>query len=163
MITGAYLYSLLRFDYQTGIFYWRVSRSNCIKIGDVAGALGVKGKYWQIRIDGKLYNAHVLAWLHTTGVYPTCKVDHKDGDGLNNKFNNLRLASDTQNAQNTKKRSDNTSGFKGVSWHNKLGQWRAVIVVNKKQIHLGTFWDIQDAVAAYKKAAKHYFGEFART
>ncbi len=163
MLTGSYVFSLLRYDWNEGVFYWKVSRSNVRKIGTVAGGPGINGKYWQIRIDGKLYNAHVLAWLLVTGVYPTCKVDHKDGDGLNNRFNNLRLASDTQNAQNTKKRSDNKSGFKGVSWHSQQNKWRAVITINKKNKHLGTFYNIQDAASAYESAAKKYFGDFART
>lgn len=89
-------------------------------------------------------------------------VDHIDGNGLNNTRVNLRVANSTENARNTRLRKDNTSGFKGVTWHKKNRKWRAVIKVDGGQKHLGMFDTLEAAYAAYCKAALHYFGEFAR-
>lgn len=89
-------------------------------------------------------------------------VDHKDLDGLNNIRGNLRLASASQNHANAKPPKDNKSGYKGVSWHTRVGCWRAVITKNKRQHHLGYFDTPEEAHEAYKKAALELFGEFAR-
>jgi hypothetical protein len=89
-------------------------------------------------------------------------IDHIDGDGLNNRRSNLRYASRVENGQNAKLRSDNTSGFKGVSWDKKARKWRAHIQVNGRLRSLGTFDAPDIAHAAYVKAARESFGDFAR-
>jgi len=89
------------------------------------------------------------------------QVDHIDGDGLNNTRDNLRLATSAQNSANRGKQSNNTSGFKGVSWNKPRGKWRAQIRVGGNQIHLGMFTSKDEAHAAYCEAAEEYFGEFA--
>ena len=88
-------------------------------------------------------------------------VDHKDGNGLNNTRDNLRLATREQNMANSRKRSDNTSGFKGVCWYEQSGKWRAYIMVGGKKMHLGYFTSKEAAYAAYCTAAEKYHGEFA--
>lgn len=90
------------------------------------------------------------------------RVDHIDGNGLNNRRCNLRLATNAQNAYNQKKRSDNASGFKGVSFDKSRNKWIAQIMVNYKHIHLGRFETPEEAYRAYRQAAFEYFGEFAR-
>lgn len=89
-------------------------------------------------------------------------VDHINGNGLDNRRSNLRLASYTNNAQNRRIRCDNTSGYKGVSWEKLVNKWGANICVNGKQMRLGWFDNPEDAYEAYKAAAIQYFGEFAR-
>jgi len=96
--------------------------------------------------------------------YPSrTRVDHKDGDGLNNQRDNLRAATQVQNLRNARRRCDNTSGFKGVSYDTRKKRWRANIRYDHRQIHLGRFKTPEEAYAAYCAAAAKYFGEFART
>lgn len=90
------------------------------------------------------------------------EVDHIDLNPLHNWRSNLRLATRAQNGANRSKQRNNTSGFKGVSWHPPAKKWRAVIQVKGKQIFLGLFLDPKDAYAAYCEAAKLHYGEFAR-
>lgn len=89
-------------------------------------------------------------------------VDHIDGDGLNNRRSNLRLCTHSTNAMNSKQRSDNKSGYKGVCFHKLSGLWRSYIRVNKKQRSLGYYKTPEQAHEAYKRAAVEYYGEFAR-
>lgn len=89
------------------------------------------------------------------------EIDHRDGDGLNNQRTNLRLASHQENGFNRKISKNNTSGYIGVTWHNKLGKWRAQIRKDGKHNSLGCYLDPRDAASAYNKAARRLFGEFA--
>ena len=88
-------------------------------------------------------------------------VDHEDGNGLNNTRANLRLATREQNGANRRKHSNNTSGFKGVSWHEPSGKWCAKIMVNGTNTHLGCYTSKEAAYAAYCEAASRYHKEFA--
>lgn len=90
-----------------------------------------------------------------------CVVDHIDGNGLNNQRSNLRIATNLENSWNQRKRSDSTSGFKGVYWDKQNASWRAMIKVHGKRKHIGRFVDVQEAAKAYDRNAKEYFGEFA--
>lgn len=87
-------------------------------------------------------------------------VDHINGNGLDNRRENLRLATNSQNLANKGAPISNTSGIKGVSRHGK--KWQAKIKGDGRQIHLGLFVDILDAARAYNEAALKYHGEFAR-
>jgi len=89
-------------------------------------------------------------------------VDHVNGNPLDNRRINLRLASKSQNAANAKLRSDNSSGYKGVCWSIPGNRWRAYARANGKQIHLGYYDTAEDAHQAYCKFAEEHYGEFAR-
>lgn len=88
-------------------------------------------------------------------------VDHRDRNRLNNKRRNLRAATNTENQCNKGPQSNNTSGFKGVSWHKKARKWSAQIRLHGKQKHLGLFELAKDAAQAYDTAARQLHGEFA--
>lgn len=94
------------------------------------------------------------------GVDDGVLVDHKDGDGLNNRRANLRPCTHAQNMFNRRLPRNNRSGFKGVYWHKN--RWYAKIQVDRKNIHLGAFTDVEQAAHAYDRAARIHFGEFAR-
>lgn len=94
---------------------------------------------------------------------PGAMVDHVNGNGLDCRRANLRLASRDQNNKNVRKRHSNTSGYKGVSWHAQDRLWRARIAVNKRNVSLGTYRTVEEAARAYDAAARRYHGEFART
>jgi hypothetical protein len=87
-------------------------------------------------------------------------ADHWNHDTLDNRRNNLRKCTHSQNQWNQKRSKRNTSGFKGVTWEKRRGKWHAQIRVNGKQKYLGEFLSIEDAARAYDRAAEMYHGEF---
>ena len=90
------------------------------------------------------------------------QVDHINGNGLDNRRFNLRIANKSENQQNSRTPCNNTSGNKGVFWHKNKGKWMAQIGVNGKNIYLGIFKHKCDAEAAYVKASKDIHKEFSR-
>lgn len=90
------------------------------------------------------------------------EIDHINGNPLDNRRSNLRLATRTENARNVKKPKTNTTGYKGVYFRKNSGRYIAIITVNKKQVFLGSYDDPKEAYQAYCDAAKKYFGDFAR-
>lgn len=89
-------------------------------------------------------------------------IDHINGDGLDNRRQNIRLATKSQNAGNQKLRANNKTGFKGVCFHKQHKLYMATIKVNYKGIHLGYFKTPESAAKAYDKAAIKHFGKFAK-
>jgi hypothetical protein len=118
-----------------------------------------------------LYNHQIklsyIIWVHAhygNWCWPPLKIDHKDGNDINNRIDNLRIGTQGQNCMNTKSYSNNKSGHRGVFWYdygNYFAKWQANIRVNKKLIILGWFDNFEDAVAARLEAEDKYFGEFA--
>jgi HNH endonuclease/AP2 domain len=88
-------------------------------------------------------------------------VDHINGDTLDNRKENLRLCTSTENTRNQRLVKRNTSGYKGVSWHKHQKKWIVRIRVNRKLIHLGYYKELIAAAKAYDVAARFYFKEFA--
>jgi hypothetical protein len=152
------LKQVIDYDPETGIFRW-VEVGKMRRPGDAAGSVSSHG-YWLVGIDGTNHYGHRLAYLFMTGEEPATRIDHINLDTLNNRWSNLRLATAAQNAANSKRRKDNSTGFRGV--YRLKGRFAAKIIVGGKQIHLGTFSDPAEAGAAYHVAAQRYFGEFAR-
>lgn len=88
-------------------------------------------------------------------------VDHKNGNALDNRKENLRVATKQQNNANRGLLINNKSGYKGVSWRQLSKRWCAFISVNNKSKFLGSFKIKEEAARAYDKAAKEHYGEFA--
>jgi len=158
-ITAERLRELLTYDSESGEFTWRASRRNNMRQGDRAGCLNVYG-YWCIRIDGRLYTAHRLAWLFVHDEWRTGDLDHADGNRANNAISNLRPATRSQNNANSRRRGNNTSGYKGVSFHQRLKKWFARLRKDGKRHHLGCFVTPEAAHPAYCQAAQKLHGEF---
>ncbi|MGE0038076.1 MAG: HNH endonuclease [Xanthobacteraceae bacterium] len=103
-----------------------------------------------------------MAWLYVTGTWPIEHVDHINGIRSDNRFVNLRLATNSENARNSRRRINNACGYKGVHYKKRLKKFVAQIRVAGRVFHLGVFRTADEAHAAYCKAAKEHFGEFAR-
>jgi hypothetical protein len=152
ILTQERLKELLRYDPDTGVFTWRITRRNA-KQGAVAGTVSLKG-YRYVSVDSKLYGAHRLAWFYQTGCWPLDELDHINRHRDDNRIANLREASRIINCQNTSLRKDSRTGHRGVGWHKATGRWRARLQAHGKMLELGYFDDLEHAVAAYKTAAQ---------
>lgn len=152
------------YDKDTGKLFWRLSKkgNSRASAGMEAGHLGGNG-YLYVRHLGKTLLVHRIAWLLSHKEWPKAYVDHINMNATDNRLSNLRECNPAQNLQNRKATRRNKCGFKGVCRNTGRGKpWRATIAVNGKQKHVGTFDTPEEAGEAYLKAAKVYFGEFAR-
>jgi NUMOD4 motif/HNH endonuclease len=153
---------VLRYDPNTGAFYWRVrprGKAHSIRPGDTAGVPSRNG-YVQIYYAGKMYNANQLAWWFMTGGWPprSLVVEHFNASKVDNRWSNLFAVSHVKNTQNPndKLRTDNRSGYRGVFLLH-TGKWHAYITVDGYAIALGNHADFEQAVAARKAAERLYF------
>jgi hypothetical protein len=156
VITAERLRQVLKYDPQTGAFTRLIARAGH-PIGSVAGYIDGSG-HRQMSVDWKVYLAHRLAWLYMTGEWPKAQIDHKNCNPDDNRWENLREATHTENARNKRLNRNNRSGHKGVYWHSQNRKW----VAQLGRLRLGSFGDKESAAAAYAKAAAERFGEFAR-
>ena len=167
MLTQAELKRVLSYDPATGIFIWIVARGR-VSAGTIAGRVlidrsdNLERRYVVITVNSRKYRAHRLAWLYVYGAWPDHGLDHRDTDGTNNRIDNLREATATENAQNMRRHAKNSSGIKGVFWNSDKGKWTVRIRVRGRNKHIGHFEDIDRAADAYQTAATQEFGEFAR-
>jgi hypothetical protein len=159
-LTFERLREVLDYDATTGIFTWRVHRGRFCCAGMRAGAVQWSG-YRVIYIDGKTYYAARLAVFWMTGEWPPRDVDHLNGILDDNRWTNLRKATESQNCANARMHKNKQIPFKGVSRDRK--RYRAQIMVNYQRIGLGSFDTPEEAHAAYIAAARHHFGEYARS
>ena len=165
MVTKERLKSIL--EYKEGDFYWKITGKGIKHKGCLAGSIRNTG-YRAIRIYGKLYQAHNLVWLYFNGEYIPGSVDHKNGNRIDNRIENLRKATKSENAMNKCIQSNNTSGVTGVFFRKDTGKWSACIgkgkviengiVVKSGRRYLGCFDSFEDAVKARKDAEKEVFG-----
>ena len=146
------------FEYhpETGNFVRRHSIRGA-HAGTIAGYKMMHG-YITIQVDKRQYLAHRLAWLYMKGEWPRYQIDHKNGDPSDNRWENLREASQTQQNINTAIRKNNTSGFRGVSWNAQNNKWRARLC----EEDIGFFTSKHEAHRAYQAAAAQRFGDFVR-
>lgn len=154
MLTQERLKEILDYDKYSGIFTWKEKINRNTIIGAIAGNLDPTG-YIRICISGKKYRANRLAWFYEYGKWPTGLIDHIDRIKNNDKINNLRDVTFSQNNQNrTKPHPKNTTGLLGVSRSNH--RFKSIIRVNKSIISLGTFATAEEAHQAYMTAKVKY-------
>jgi len=159
----------LRYDPSTGRLHWKERLQDTFSDGRMradAKAMQWNAKhagneafctkdgrgYLQGHIGGKKYRAHRIVWMIVTGAWPEGEIDHIDGDKSNNRFNNLRSVTHSENMKNMKRSSRNTSGVVGVTWSQSQEKWCASIGHNNTRSHLGFFANKSDAIAARKCA-----------
>jgi hypothetical protein len=136
-----------------------------VSANGIAGTIwaGRKGnRYLVIGIDRKYYKAHRIIWKLVTGAEPPAFIDHIDGDNLNNRWENLRAATNGQNIQNAKLRKDNKSGHKGVCWDKSHKAWSVHVAVNGKQKKFGRYKDLTAAISVANRVRLELHGSFAR-
>lgn len=156
------LREVLDYDPKTGLFHWKVKLSIRIQIGDQAGceAITAGGRaYVKIRFDDALYCAHRLAWAHYYGEQPPLRIDHEDGDGLHNWIDNLRKATQSQNAANMRKTVKSSTGFRGV--YPSGDRFVAKAMKDGRSISFGSHGTAEAAYASYCAGMKSLFGDFA--
>jgi hypothetical protein len=148
------------FDYKDGNLYWKIKKCRNVAIGQKAGSYAPRGNI-DIMINGKVYKAHRLIFLFHYGYLPKI-LDHKDGNPLNNKIENLREATNSQNMCNTKLNVNNKSGEKGVIWDKRISKWRTFCTISKKQYTSGSYSDLDKAIESVRKLRESLHMEFAR-
>ena len=149
MLTQARLRELFDYSPETGVLIRRKTLGSA-KIGTIVGCLS-QG-YYRVRVDGKLYLLHRLAWLYVYGELPEF-IDHINRIPTDNRISNLRAVTKKQNQENREKQRNNKSGFKGVNWDTNRNKWFACIQNYGKTISLGRFDDVNHAAEAYRQAA----------
>lgn len=158
MLTQELVHSLV--DYHPdGYLIWKVGGGSK-KIGKRAGSFDKTTKYHRIWLNNSHHKLHRVIFLYHHGYLPK-EIDHIDGNPSNNKIENLRACTKSQNNFNRSLSPKSTSGFKGVCWRKDCNKWQAYINVNSKRISLGMFKNIEDAAEAYKKASLELHKEFS--
>jgi hypothetical protein len=154
-----YVDAILAYDPVTGSFHRKVDRKRW-KAGEITTGAKVNG-YIYIGIDTDRYVAHRLAWLLMTGTEPVTEIDHINGARSDNRWENLRLASHSENGRNKGALKNSKTGVKGV-YPYKNG-FRAKVCVNRKSFEAGVYPTIAEAKEARDKLARAIHGEFFRS
>jgi len=148
------------FDYRDGVLFWRMRVAHNIQIGDRAGC-NLDTGYRTVQIKRKPCREHRVIFLWHYGYLPQY-IDHINGVKNDNRIENLRPCTKSQNGLNSKKRTTNKSGFKGVSWCKVRRKWRVLVRDEGKQKTIGFFVCLEEAALASQRAAKELHGDFAR-
>lgn len=152
-LTHETLRELLDYDPATGVFVWKVARSNRVKVGSRAGVFHKTSGGRYISIANEKFMAHRLAWFYVHGEWPASEVRPIDGNYDHCAISNLKEVSRQELAHARGKQVTNTSGFNGVS-RAKNGKWQAKITWNYKQISLGANFDsAKEAGSVYEMAS----------
>lgn len=158
------LHEVMGYDPESGWLTWRIGGHGCSP-GKRAGSLKSNG-YRRISIDRQSFPASHVAWYHFYGVAPDGDVlDYKNLDKDDNRIENLREATYSENSQNMRRSASNSTGFKGVSVNNapyNNAKFRCSIRHNGKRIFIGLFHTAEEAHAAYCKKVAELHGEFGR-
>lgn len=154
---------MFNYDPDTGLFTWKprkdkFGRPIAKTLNDsVAGYVGPDG-YWQVEINNKSYKVHRLIWALMTGEHPTAQIDHINMDKADNRWCNLRLATNSQNQANRQVRADNRLRLKGVRTTKNGNRYTAQCAKR----YLGTYDCPAAANMAFQIAQARVFGEYAR-
>ena len=146
------------FEYRDGNLYWKTPTTKR-NVGDLAGFVRSDG-YKALFFNKKIYAYHRIIFLMHHGFLPQF-IDHIDGNKLNNRIENLRQATKSQNCQNSKKPITNKSGSKNVYWHKLAKKWCVELLNNGKKKYIGLFEDLELADLVAHEARSKFNGNFA--
>lgn len=156
VLTAERLREVLDYNPQTGEFRWKVRTAMCAPVGSKAG--GRSGGYLLIGLDREKFKAHRLAWLHHYGVWPKGDLDHLNGDGLDNRIENLRDVPHAVNLQNRRRPNKQSKsqllGAHFVKTGNRQKRWTSQIRTGDELVRLGYFATAEEASAAYLDAKR---------
>lgn len=150
--SAEYLRSIFLYDRKTGIVTRKVATSPRVRIGDTVGSPATNG-YLRVNVEGKKVALHHVIWCMETGEWPEHQVDHRDGCITNNRWRNLRAATQAQNNQNLGKRKS-VIGLTGVTFNKRAKKYEARIGHHGTLTYLGLYNTSEEAHAAYLKAKK---------
>ncbi|HCQ8472414.1 TPA: HNH endonuclease [Klebsiella michiganensis] len=159
-LTKKRLKDMLRYEPETGNFYWSNPTAHRMHNGELAGFIDYNG-YVYIKVDSKRYSAHRLAWLYVHGQFPSEMIDHINTIRSDNRISNLRKATRSQNMMNQATRKNSNSGVKGVGWDKKSQKWRARCQVDGIRKSIGFFDSIEEAKNFLVIYRNQVHGEFA--
>ncbi|MGY5368299.1 HNH endonuclease [Enterobacter oligotrophicus] len=172
-IDKSYLEECFLYDKKTGNLYWKARPRHHFKSdrsmnainGKMAGKLAqssLNGRYYMVSVNFKFHLCHRVVWFLHHGEWPVSDIDHINGNKLDNRIENLRETSRSQNMSNVGMQKNNSSGFIGVFWASRERKWRAVVAHNKKNINLGSYDCPIEAAMAYNEGALKYQGKYAQ-
>jgi hypothetical protein len=150
------------FDYnqRTGQLIRKVNCRGASK--GVVGCKNPSDGYLGVRIDKEYYQVHRVIWFWMTGNWPKCQLDHKNGARADNRWNNLREATNGQNSLNQGLRKDNTSGAKGITFDKNRNKYRVRISISGVSYMIGRYDTLEEAKEWRKLAEEEFYGEFAK-
>ena len=147
------------FEYRDGRLHHRTASCGR-KVGDAIGSINGTG-YRRVGIGGKYYAEHALVFLMHHGYIPS-EIDHINGDRADNRIENLRAVTRSQNQYNKGKCRNNTSGHRGVSWHKPTGKWAVRISLNNRNKSMGYYDDLELAAFIAEETRLKYYGQYAK-
>ncbi len=150
-----FLREALSYDPVTGILNWTGGYQEARRAGFVG-----KGGYRYVQIKQMRFLEHRVVWALHYGEWPELPLDHINMSRSDNRIANLRLATLAENNRNRAKQSNNSTGFKGVTYHRASGRFHARVMVNKVRHMLGSFTTAEAAYEAYLQGAAKLHGEF---
>ena len=159
MLTRALLNERYWYDEVLGELRYKVrsSPASRVQVNEVAGTINSSG-YRVVCVNGKQHRVHRLIWMMLVGEIPAgYQIDHIDGNRANNHISNLRLATRVENGRNAKKRCDNTSGTKGVSFDKLSGKWR--VQIRKDGKNTSALFETKDEALGYVRQARELLHE----
>ena len=150
------LKKIFLYEPDTGFLRWKEGKSNMVK-NSKSGCKNASG-YLIVTINSKSHRVQRVIWIYMFNHIPSgFYIDHINGNKTDNRLCNLRLATNSQNQQNRPAPQNNTSGYRGVTWHKQASKWMARICLDNKRVSLGLFETAEEAYKAYRLKASEIY------